>query len=110
MNSDKAGYRVLVSAIFYKTFDYRDNGSGSSLFSCQAGIDNRSMREGKGVSFPIPESGVIEKYKLYDMIITFSSDEEVMDKIKNNSRLYLWSGMFIGEAVVKEIIPQGLSG
>jgi hypothetical protein len=102
MNSDKAGYRVLVSAIFYKTFDYRESGSGSSLFSCQAGIDNRSMREGKKVSFPIPDSRVIEKYKLYDMIFTFPSGEGVKDKIKINSRLYLWSGIFIGEAVVKE--------
>jgi len=105
MNSDKAGYRVLVSAIFYKTYDFSISDSDKTFFSCQAGIDNRSMREGKEVRFPIPESGVIEKYKLYDMIITFSCAVEVMDKIKINSRLYLWSGMFIGEAVVKEIIP-----
>ena len=103
MNSDKAGYRVLVSAIFYKTFDYRESGSGSSLFSCQAGIDDRSMREGKMISFPLPESRIIEKHRLCDMIFTFSSVEKVSDKIKINSRLYLWSGMFIGEAVVKEV-------
>lgn len=101
MNSDNTGYRVSVSAIFYKTYDYTDN--DKIFFSCQAGIDNRSMREGKWISFSIPENRIIEKYRLYDMIFNFSPDEGVRDKIKINSRLYLWSGIFIGEAVVKDI-------
>ena len=104
MNSDTTGYRVSVSAIFYKTYDYTDNDVDTDLFSCQAGIDNRSMREGKWISFPIPESRIIEKYRMYDMIFNFSPDEGVRDKIKINSRLYLWRGIFIGEAVVKEIM------
>lgn len=102
MNSDKAGYRVLVSVIFYKTYDFTD--SDKALFSCQAGIDNRSMREGVEVSFLIPDNRIIEKYELSEMIFTFNSGEGVRDKLKINSRLYLWSGIFIGEAVVKEFI------
>lgn len=103
MNPDKTGYNVLVSAIFYKTFDLTDAGNGSVTFTCQAGIDNRSMREGKDIIFSLPDNRIIEKYKLYDMIFAFSQQEGVRDKIKINSRLYLWRGIFIGEAVVKEI-------
>jgi len=104
MNTDKTGFRVLVSAIFYRRYDFSDTGSGNDVFACQAGIDNRSMREGKDIIFSLPDNRIIEKYKLYDMIFTFSQQDGVSDKIKINSRLYLWRGIFIGEAVVKDII------
>ncbi len=104
MNTDKTGFRVLVSAIFYRRYDFTDSGSDNDIFSCQAGIDNRSMREGKDIIFSLPDNRIIEKYKLYDMIFIFPSNEGLGEKIKINSRLYLWRGIFIGEAVVKEIM------
>lgn len=103
MGSDKNNFHVHVEAIFYRDFYFMEEGMEQACFSCQAGIDNRSMREGEKMSFMLPESRKIEKYRMYDLVFTFSNPDEVKKRVKNNSRLYLWLGIFIGEAVVKGI-------
>ncbi len=96
-------YQITAIVTFYKDFDFQNLYKNVNYFGCPVSINEKSTKEGWDVRIRISDNLSIKKGIPYELLIVFLFPDKVKDKISINTKLFLWSGDFIGEAIVIKI-------